>query len=253
MLPPGRLDIRMDMPLRSFSRIAGFVFLVVTVSACNKSEPVTRSSADADPNAELFLVREEGKWGYMNQDGHLAIGPYFDRAWPFSGNRALVEVDGLLGYIDREGDLVIKPQYLDAWYFSDGLAPVQMDDGWAYIDSTGAVVAESEHPTAFVRPEGKVESLDIDRVKIGDLYGFRNADGQIVIDPQFEQAWHFSNGLARVKKNGKWGFIDRTGRTIVEPIFDTAWDFDRGLARVQIGNAFGYIRPDGEYAWEPTV
>ncbi len=232
------------------------VLLVSSTFACQRSsQPAVASQQtdqSADNDAELFLILEEGHWGYMNMGGHLAIGPYFDRAWPFSDGRALVEVGGLFGYINREGDTVIEPQYLDAWYFSKGLAPVQTAEGWAYIDTEGKVIVASEHPTTFVGPENVVETLDIDRVRIGSLYGFRNADGQIVIDPQYEQAWHFSAGLARVSVGGKWGFIDRTGKHVVEPIFDVAWDFDRGLARVQIGDKFGYIGKDGQYVWAPT-
>ena len=33
-------------------------------------------------------------------------------------------------------------------------------------------------------------------------------------------------------QKGKWGYIDRSGRTVIEPRFDYAWDFSDGLARV---------------------
>lgn len=227
----------------------------VGLSACQtRSGTAMRDDNTATTNSDeiLFVVLEEGKWGFMTQNGHLAIGPYFDRAWPFSDGRALVEVDGLFGYINRVGETVIEAMYEDAWYFSNGLAPVQTSDGWAYIDTTGAVVVASEQPTTFVGPANTVETLDIDRVRVGDLYGFRNADGQVVIDPQFDQAWHFSEGLARVSKDGKWGFIDRSGKEIVPPIFDVAWDFEHGLARVQLDGKYGYIGKDGEYVWAPT-
>ncbi|NNE34510.1 MAG: WG repeat-containing protein [Rhodothermales bacterium] len=231
------------------------LFLIGTgfgLAGCQGNTDAGNQVDSPDADANLFLVLEEGKWGYMNQDGHLAIGPYFDRAWSFSDGRALIEVDGRFGYINRDGDTVIEPRYLDAWYYSNGLAPVQTEDGWAFIDLEGEVVVESEQPSTFVGPVHTVEQLDIDRVRVGELYGFRNAEGQIVIDPQFEQAWHFSDGLARIQNDGKWGYIDRSGQQIIEPRFDVAWDFERGLARVQVGDKYGYIGKDGEYVWAPT-
>lgn len=233
---------------------AAFLLTSIGLFGCQKdSSPKSNSGATSELSDEsLFLILEEGQWGFMNQQGHLAIGPYFDAAWPFSDGRALVEVDGLYGYINRDGDTVIEPQYLDAWYFSNGLAPVQTASGWAYIDTEGNVVVESDHPGTYVGAMQSVEKLDIDRVRVGNLYGFRNAEGQIVIDPQFDQAWHFSEGLARVSMDGKWGFIDRAGQQVVKPMFDVAWDFEHGLARVQIGNKFGYIDKSGEYVWAPT-
>jgi len=32
--------------------------------------------------------------------------------------------------------------------------------------------------------------------------------GNVVIEPQYEEAKAFSNGYAGVKKDGKWGFIN---------------------------------------------
>src|ERR1039457_842039 len=63
--------------------------------------------------------------------------------------------------------------------------------------------------------------------------------GQIVINPQFDGADAFSEGLAAVRigddKTGKWGFIDGTEKFVINPQFDFAFSFAEGLARVRGG------------------
>ena len=51
-------------------------------------------------------------------------------------------------------------------------------------------------------------------------------------------------GLARVKiggKEGKWGFIDTKGQYVINPQFDGAGLFSEGLARVRIDSKGGFI------------
>ena len=64
-------------------------------------------------------------------------------------------------------------------------------------------------------------------------YGFIDKNGKVVIEPQFDGADAFSEGLARVKKDRKWGFIDKSGKVVIEPQFDWVSDFSEGLAKVR--------------------
>ena len=47
----------------------------------------------------------------------------------------------------------------------------------------------------------------------------------------------------------KYGFIDKTGRFVIEPVFDKATDFSEGLASayVENGNRHGYIDKTGRF------
>ena len=75
-------------------------------------------------------------------------------------------------------------------------------------------------------------------VKIGGKVGYINPKGEIVINPQFDEAKNFSEGLARVniggRRNrfrrdggGKWGYINSKGKFVINPQFDEAWDFSK--------------------------
>jgi hypothetical protein len=51
---------------------------------------------------------------------------------------------------------------------------------------------------------------------------------------------------------GKWGFIDKTGVFLIEPKYDYAGKFSEGLAGVEIRGKWGYIDKTGKYVWKPT-
>jgi hypothetical protein len=70
-------------------------------------------------------------------------------------------------------------------------------------------------------------------------YGYKDTKGNIVIQPKYDKAEAFSNGLAAVNigakynedgeaiKEGKWGYIDSNGKEVVAPKYDLVESFDR--------------------------
>ena len=46
----------------------------------------------------------------------------------------------------------------------------------------------------------------------GDKWGFCTPDKKMVVQPKYDEAWRFSEGLAWVKLNGKVCFIERTAK-----------------------------------------
>jgi hypothetical protein len=66
----------------------------------------------------------------------------------------------------------------------------------------------------------------------GGLLGYADAEGRIVIPPQYEDARPFYEGLAAVKKDGKYGYIDEAGKTVLPFGYVEALDFHNGWAFV---------------------
>lgn len=79
-------------------------------------------------------------------------------------------------------------------------------------------------------------------VLINDKWGFVNLDGQICIEPQFDSASSFHEGVAAVELNGKYGYVDYQGKFVIIPKFADADDFSEGLAFVR---CFGCDEQDG--------
>ena len=57
-------------------------------------------------------------------------------------------------------------------------------------------------------------------------------NGKIIINPQFDSASKFSDGLTWVMIGNKIGYIDKTGKYVINPQFECegSADFDEGIA-----------------------
>lgn len=92
-------------------------------------------------------------------------------------------------------------------------------------------------------------------------FGYRDRKRVVVVEPKFDFASEFSEGLAPVGlgvyPNTKWGYIDLTGKMVIEPKFDEAYAFSEGIAAVRMEvtekskGKLGYIDKTGKYIVEP--
>ena len=69
-------------------------------------------------------------------------------------------------------------------------------------------------------------------VKKDGQWGFCDKSGEIVIEPQYEDARSFANSLAAVKYAGLWGYIDKENNMVIDARFSDAKSFS------QSGSAF---------------
>lgn len=76
-------------------------------------------------------------------------------------------------------------------------------------------------------------------------WGFKQF-GEWVVDPRFDSACDFNDGLAPVFLNGKWGYIDKKGTCIIPYKYEYAGAFHEGLARVKMSEKWGYVDPSGK-------
>lgn len=58
--------------------------------------------------------------------------------------------------------------------------------------------------------------------------------------------WTIQEEIAYKDSNGKWGFVNNDGKTVIEPKFDEAMSFSNGLAAVRSGDKWGFIDDSGE-------
>jgi hypothetical protein len=64
-------------------------------------------------------------------------------------------------------------------------------------------------------------------------FGFIDKTGDWAIEPRFDHAGSFSEGLACVLVDRKYGYIDKSGEFVVEPVLWAAFSFSEGMACVQ--------------------
>jgi hypothetical protein len=112
------------------------------------------------------------------------------------------------------------------------LYPIIENNKHGYIDRSGKVVIEPRYDEAMPFSEG------LARVGIGDTdtmkWGYIDATGTMVIAPQFYAAWDFSEGVALVSDRTSYWFIDKTGATVLKPQCTFANSFSDGLALITV-------------------
>jgi hypothetical protein len=57
------------------------------------------------------------------------------------------------------------------------------------------------------------------KIRQNGFYGFINATGEVVIEPQYLEAGEFHNGFARVRLNDQWVPMDALGRLLLKRIY----------------------------------
>lgn len=114
------------------------------------------------------------------------------------------------------------------------------DEGWYqyWMDYEG--LPEPLKAETTVEPEWEIDDI------FGN-FGFKNKEGQFVIEPQYAYAHEFTSGLASVNLNRTWyrtpegkryyenhyGYIDGNGKTIIGFLYDEAYPFNKyGVALV---------------------
>ncbi len=245
----------------------------------------------------LCAVAKDGKWGYINSKGDVVIDFQFDDCGDFYEGLAYMEQDGKYGFIDKMGKIVIKSQFKEARNFHEGIAMVALDGGWGYINTKGELVVPAVHDylADFSDGLGRVVDFDTNKTiyfdkngkivlefapneiygeafseglasfsKIGsDDVGYINKKGEVVIEPQYGDAWQFKEDLAVAKdtKTKKYGYINREGEWVIKPQFERAHSFDDGWARVDVKDYFdkpyqqvleGIIDKEGNYIVKPS-
>lgn len=110
----------------------------------------------------------------------------------------------------------------------------------------------------------ETETLDFLVIEKNDKYGYIDRTGKIIIEPQFDEAHSFQEGLAYVQMRGekelKVYFIDKTGKIVInQPFFPEKTGFSEGLTLVYITyqeeygphNKYGYIDKTGKCVINP--
>jgi hypothetical protein len=168
---------------------------------------------------ELIPVRKNSKWGFININGKIAIEPHFDYALTFSEGLAGVQIMNKWGYIDSTGQIIIQPQFDDIpGNFKEGIARISK------FDKNPALYQDSE------------------LIITGSRFGYADREGKIVIEPQYRQAYDFSEGLAAVMRIDKYGYIDKEGERVTDFIFDHAESFYKNRAIVSFNGKWGIIK-----------
>lgn len=168
----------------------------------------------------LAFYTDDGKCGFYNTDGEVAIQPIYDAAYSFSGGVALVgkyaneeksEMTGLI--INKEGETVVE---LPKGSQPSATSPLEnFDNGYLIIFNTETQKSSLYNTKGeeFTFPDKVkfISAVDGDYVIFAtedNLYGVCNIKGEIIIQPKYSQLmFNGKSGLLGGILPGSYQFV----------------------------------------------
>jgi hypothetical protein len=162
---------------------------------------------------ELYQIKKDDKWGYIDKNGNVKIEPQYEFENDFSNEYALVANEEYVGYINKKGKQVIDFIYDDGGDFIEGVAYVIKGDSVALINKLGYKVLDFEFSEISDAKDGVVLTKRIEDEK----YAYYNIFGKNLFgDRTFDFAEVFEDSLAIVGDSGKFGVINIKGNLVVD-------------------------------------
>jgi len=198
----------------------------------------------------LAAVRKNGKYGFVNKKGDLVINHEFDAVGKFVENTiAVAQYEELPDssylkwyFIDKAGNKAIDKKFTDVHDFSEGYAAVSIDGKWGWIDKKGKFIFGNDFQ------ECKSFSEGFAAFKKGDAWGLINNKGKIIAQPNYFDVGEMHEHFATFSMGPKnVGFIDTLGNIVVQPQFESASNFKNGIAYVAKNSQIGLMRKDGTF------
>jgi KWG repeat domain protein len=134
----------------------------------------------------LALVRLNGRYGLVDQEGKEIVPTKYNMVYDFIGNFALVVLDGKFGMINREGKETIAPIY------------------------------------SCIEEVGDIPDCDVVKVRLNGKWGIvSKADGKVILEIMYDNIFSFfkEDNFAVIQLNERYGLIERKFRELVPPIY----------------------------------
>ncbi|MDT3426747.1 hypothetical protein J2Z22_002281 [Paenibacillus forsythiae] len=177
-----------------------------------------------------FQAEENGRYGYINEEGMTVIQPQFTSALPFSEGRAVVNTaenyENAYGLIDKSGSFIIPARY-------------------------DQVQQLGENRVALGTPLNPAEPYR------GTVYTIADAStGRILSTHPLRGVNRYSDGLASVYDQRETYFIDRTGnRAAGMPVVPGSGtlSFSGRLIRADVDQRTSYYDRSGRQVWKENT
>jgi len=166
-----------------------------------------------DFSEDYYLIKEENRWGFVDEEGRLRISNRYDSAGIFQEGIAPIKLRGKWGFIDKNEALKIQPHYDKVASFVDGRSIVQEGNLYGLIDKQGNEVLEVEWKSIFHEPTGNY----IIQEKSGKM-GLVGQNGSFILRPSYDDMKDYTNRVI-VLKNGRWGMLNYAGEEIFKIIY----------------------------------
>lgn len=155
-------------------------------------------------------------------------------------------------YYDINGKEIFGA-YKFAGRFRNNVAAVEESEGkWKLINGEGQPIVDTVFSDVILNEFDECAPKGLIFAKSGEKYHIYNLEGKQVGDFACESAKAFVDKYAAFKNGDLWGFVDSTGRVIIEPQYEDAKSFSNSMGAVKLGGVWSFINPQNEVAIQET-
>ncbi len=118
---------------------------------------------------------------------------------------------------------------------------------------------DGESQTITINRPSEEEEAMLFPFESNGRWGYMNAQGEVIVEPEYVEADTFSDGLALVRKSpgadGQYGYIDQNGNVVIPCSYYMAYPFHSGAALVSLAthtdeDRWTYIDKNGNRLFE---
>lgn len=193
--------------------------------------------------------RNEAFFVLINTKGERLGNKTFEKEGYISEGMIVFRENGKIGFLNTEGQVAIAPKYVEEGGFLEGYCSVAIEKGnkWLYgfIDKTGKEVV----PCIYDQ-NGTSSFYDgLARTRLPNrMIGFINAKNEVVIPGKYATAGSHREGFYPVAfgaNRTQWGLVNAKNEVVIKGQYDDLKPVYGGLTRVERKGKMGYLRTDG--------
>lgn len=176
-----------------------------------------------------FKQSDEGKFGFIDENGNIVIQPKYTGAQAFSKGRAVVNISETFsngyGLIDKKGNYIIQPQYNDINLLGDNRVAVG-------------------------------RAIDKNKPFIGSKFAIADTDGRFLTDFIYNDVLSYKDGYASTSNDKYTFFIDKTGNMAKNlPVIsgNGTVSIEGELIKSDVDHRLSYLDKAGNIVWKQNT
>ena len=210
----------------------------------------TNSSKEKVSDNYSIIIDNNNNYNIVDKSDNVLLKDEYSYLEYFKDDLFIATNDSKTGLIKANGEIVVPLQY-NTIQNVDGANCLQatlMDTNKTLVINSQGKVQEGLENASFIKEEKYVKILSSSDVKYytldgnettykelfpenalyavkqNDKWGFKNSEGKIVVNCEYDFVSEQKGNYAGIKKDGKWGIIDITGKIIKEPTYEISFN-----------------------------
>ncbi|MEO6542370.1 MAG: WG repeat-containing protein [Ferruginibacter sp.] len=188
----------------------------------------------------INIKGNDGRFYHVNKNGKAISTKTWEAVGDFSEGLAMVKDNGKWSFIDTLGNKVIELKFDVASNYTKGTAIVRSNNQFYLVNKKGVAIDNNKYEAAGNPGNGTFP------VQKNNLAGLIDNKGNTIIDFKYNSILYMTDDRVWAAKDGKWGLLDNKGKALTEFIYQAAYDFDDGFARIISNDKVGLVNKAGK-------